>query len=344
MKTPQWIYNRCSKYLARHVFNDAHIYTDGQISSTATNITESWRFPIVECIFDDTKENKGYDINEVTFIWCDYSKASDNLMVELFGTFNKLYEPILLQRVEQSMYYAATIEVPKGEVHYYKFRVNGQILLDPINPQRHIDSGNEEWSRFFTENCNIPITLEKWERDLLDRICNHILPFRTEDGQRFIKNYYQLLDSDERRAVAKLDESVGAVNYIDKVLGREESHFLGNYKTCLAIIDRILRNRNSFVEPSEQEAEAFKTLYDQMMNNNVSDWEFQNYGNPRHFIELLRRHTFTGAFCHPKYGGNIGAAGWEYLSERFKDEEGNTLFNWKAAIEKPLGIEQEYHA
>ena len=67
------------------------------------------------------------------------------------------------------------------------------------------------------------------------------------------------------------------------------------------------------------------------------------YGSPLYFLQLLRRHTYTGAFSHPKYGGNVGASSWAYLSERYKDTQGQTLFDWRKAIEKPLGINADYH-
>jgi len=36
----------------------------------------------------------------------------------------------------------------------------------------------------------------------------------------------------------------------------------------------------------------------------VNGWDTADYGSPRYVLDLLRRHSFTGAFCHPKYGGN----------------------------------------
>jgi hypothetical protein len=57
---------------------------------------------------------------------------------------------------------------------------------------------------------------------------------------------------------------------------------------------------------------------------------------------MLRRHTITAAFSHPKYGGNAGGAAWDYLSARYRDANGRTLFDWARAIEPPLGASTEY--
>jgi hypothetical protein len=73
-----------------------------------------------------------------------------------------------------------------------------------------------------------------------------------------------------------------------------------------------------------------------MASGQVEDWDYS------FVLQLIRRHTVTGAFSHPKYGGNIGAAGWEFLSETFRNEQGCTDFNWKQAIEHSLGENADY--
>ncbi|MEH0155556.1 gluconate 2-dehydrogenase subunit 3 family protein [Limibacter armeniacum] len=342
-KPPIYIYNHCTKHLARTVFSSAHKYDIASVStSLSQHIPEAWRFPIIDC-YSENSGTGAYDFNEVTFVWCDYSKSSTDLTVELFGTFDKLYKAIPLKRVEKSMYYTVSLKIPKGEVHYYKFKVNGQVVLDPINPQRHTDEGDNEWSQFFTDMCNHLLTFEKWEADLLQKITQHILPFRTTNGKRFLDYYYHALSNSGKRTASRLDETVGVVNFIDKVLTREETYHLVDYRICLEVIDRLLRKRNPFIDPVEMGSEIYETLYDEMMSGQfIPDWDYSKFNNPQYFMELIRRHTFTGAFCHPRYGGNIGAAGWEYISESNKDAEGNTLFNWKLAIEQPFGENLEY--
>ena len=56
--------------------------------------------------------------------------------------------------------------------------------------------------------------------------------------------------------------------------------------------------------------EVYFDLYNEMATNQVAGWNYDAYGSPQFFLYLLRRHVVTGAFCHPKYGGNVGAAGW----------------------------------
>ena len=108
--------------------------------------------------------------------------------------------------------------------------------------------------------------------------------------------------------------------------------------------DRVLRQRNPYAEPIQVSDELFNQLYDEMATDNVSGWDYNVYASPAYFIKILRRHTFTGAFSHPKYGGNSGAAGWAYLSERMRDPQtGRTLFDWPRITEKPLGESPDYH-
>ncbi len=144
------------------------------------------------------------------------------------------------------------------------------------------------------------------------------------EGQRFLDFYYNYLDrqaKDTQYARAyRLDQPVGAVNFIDKLLAREEAHRLVDYKICLELIDRVLRLRNPYEEPSRMPTSFYAELYDHMAGGgSIAGWDYSRYGNPRFFLQLLRRHTYTGAFSHPKYGGNAGAAGWAYLAGNLRD-------------------------
>jgi hypothetical protein len=181
----------------------------------------------------------------------------------------------------------------------------------------------------------------------LERLTDHILPFRTEDGQNFVNRYYDSLDrlSKETRLASayRLDQSVGIVNFIDKVLAKEENHHLIDYKICLKQIDRILRKRNPYTEPASVTKTMYEDLYSQMAQNAVGGWDYQVYQSPLYFLQLLRRHAFTGAFAHPKYGGNVGGLGWAYLEDTFRSSDGNTLFDWRRSIEAPLGTNTDYY-
>jgi hypothetical protein len=123
---------------------------------------------------------------------------------------------------------------------------------------------------------------------------------------------------------------------------------LVDYKTCLRIIDRVLRQRNPYTEPSRMSRDYYFDLYNEMASNKVAGWDYSAYSNPQYFLYLLRRHVVTGAFCHPKYGGNAVAAGWAYLEERYTSapaapgRDPVTLFNWRRSLEVPLGVNKDY--
>jgi hypothetical protein len=194
--------------------------------------------------------------------------------------------------------------------------------------------------------------MERWELDILYRLAAEILPFQTDEASNFLARFYDYLDRASQDNVFanayRMDSSVGEVNFIDNMLAREERHHLVDYKICLRLIDRILRQRNPYTEPTRMSRNLYFDLYNDMASNNVPGWDYGAYANPQYFLYLLRRHVVTGAFCHLKYGGNAGAAGWAYLSERYRlpspgaGVPGQTLFDWPRAIEKPLGNNPDY--
>lgn len=324
----QYYLNYCTQYLSRY---------NNQPSSY-------WHFPLI-----DTWSEPDHTWNLVSFIYKAEQKHAQ-LSVGVVGTFARLHDPISLRPVkflnEPTGYYALTVLVPEGQVHRYRFVVNGVYQLDAINPQRVILDDKSEWSRFFTYRCFVPISFEEWEINILYRLFDQMLPFQNQDTENFFARYYDSLDKQAKltakEAFYRLDASVGEVNYVDKLLAKEENHHLIDYKICLKEIDRLLRQRNPFVEPDKIPREFYDSLYDEMASGQVAGWNYQAYNNPVYFLQLLRRHSVVGAFSHPKYGGNAGGAGWEYLSDRFRDATGNTLFDWRAAIERPLGNNQDY--
>lgn len=341
----QYILNHCTKYLARANFDQL------DSNNMSASISESWRFPVIDSYSDGTHVQESSQYNTVTFIHAQQgdSRPQD---VAVIGTFADLYDPIPLRRIKfldtDTRYYAVSVVVPKGEAHNYLFLIDGQTKPDPINPQRVVLDNGNTWSRFFTDGCTQPMSLERSEMNLLCRFTEHILPFRTAEGENFLKRYYnnQDLQTKQRQyaPVYRLDESVGEINFIDNLLARHERHHLIDYKICLRLIDKLLRARNPYIEPSKMDKEAFIELFNEMATNQeVEGWDYSQYSNPRYFLQLLRRHVYTGAFSHPKYGGNVGATGWAYLEERYQDANGQTLFNWRRAIENPLGANTDYH-
>ena len=350
-----YVLNYSTKYLARDNSDARHNYGQYASGDPRARIAEAWRFPIVDSFYDGRDYVASYAFNGVTFIYADDSRSITDVAV--IGTFADLHTPIPLRRVDGTKYWTVSAAVPKGEVHRYKFLLGGKAVLDPINPQRVTTLDGGEWSRFFTELCTNLISFEDWEAALLQRLTDHILPFRTTEGQRFLDFYYTYLDrqaKDTQYARAyRLDQPVGAVSFIDKIVAREEAHRIVDYKICLELIDRLLRQRNPYEEPSRISTTFYAELYDQMAGGgSIAGWDYSRYGNPRFFLQLLRRHTYTGAFSHPKHGGNAGSAGWAYLAGNLRDPQTGALpegagavthFDWAHGLERPLGRNPEYH-
>jgi hypothetical protein len=289
-----------------------------------------------------------YPFNDVTFV---YDTRSDpGREVGVVGTFGDLWSPVPLRPVEflgeATGFRSVTLRVPKGQVHAYKFRVGNEYVVDPINPQRITMDNGRTWSRFFTDACQLPLVLTRRERELLGRLVAHLLPFRDPENSRFIRGVYYKLDRSTRTdafpLAYRLDEDVGVVNYIDKLIARAEQHNADDYRTCLSIIDGLLRRRYGGLDPLMLVPDVYAELYDEMKNDRVDGWDYERYGSPRFFLLMLRRHAMTGAFVHPKAGGNSGAAGWMYLESRFRNGQDQTLFDWRRTIEAPLGHNTEY--
>lgn len=346
-KDDVYILNHAAKYLARSNTDERHNFDHLPAGDPRARICEAWRFPVIEGHYNAADPRESYRWNEVTFIYRAPAGGAAPQSVGVIGTFAALYEEIPLRAIPDSPYFAVTVLVPKAEVHTYRFVVDGRQELDPVNPQTAVTDGGRRWSRFFTQGCTQRLSFERWEMDILERLTDHILPFRTVEGERFLNQYYQQLDRAAKESqypgAYRFDEGVGIAHFIDKLVAREESHRLKDYRICLGIIDRLLRMRNPFVEPRQMSKEMYIELYDQMASGNVPGWDYEAYGNPRFFLQLLRRHAITGAFAHPKYCGNAGASGWAYLEERYRDPQtGATLFNWRQAQEPPLGTSQHY--
>ncbi len=345
-KDDTYVLNHTTKYLARENSDERHNFGIYQPGDPRAKVCEAWRFPIIDGHYNADDPAESYGWNEVTFVYAELRDAALPQTLSVVGTFAPIYEPIPLRRIADMPYFTATVLVPKGEVHTYRFIIDGQLQLDPVNPQKSTLDNGREWSRFFTQGCTQRLSFEAWELDILSRLTNHILPFHTKEGQRFLSQYYESLDKASREAqypgAYRFDEGVGVANFIDKLMAREENHHLPDYKICVGLINRLLRQRNPYVEPRQMNREMFVELYQQMATGTVPGWDYTKYENPRYFLQLLRRHSITGAFAHPKYCGNSGGCGWAYLSERYRDEGGATLFDWRRNLEQPLGANEYY--
>lgn len=348
-KDDQYVLNHCTKYLSRDTNDSRHDFGQFPSGDPRGAIAEAWRFPIIDSHWDGVSAATSFPYNDVTFVY-DGRAAAGPVPVAVVGTFGRMYAPVPLRPLtflgDPTGLYTVTLRIPKGQVHTYKFVVAGQPMLDPVNPQTAVLDNGRAWSRLFTEGCQIPLELNRRERAVLGRLVAHLLPFRLEENRRFVRGVYDQLDRTTRGQefplAYKLDEEVGVTNYIDKLIARGERHNADDYHTCLRIIDELLRRRMGGLDPLDAQPELYADLYNQMQTDRVDGWDTGRYGSPHYFLLLLRRHAMTGAFVHPRHGGNSGTAGWMYLEDRFRDDSGRTLFDWRASIEEPLGHNDDY--
>jgi hypothetical protein len=331
-----YVLNFVAKYLSR--------------GAAASGITEAWRFPLIDTLIVPGAAAASPAFNLVTFVW-RAAGGDDRRSVAVVGSFAPLWdttplEAVLLPDSAPSAYRAVTVRVPVGEVHTYKFMVGHEAVLDPINPQRQLLANGFEWSRFFTHYCMSPVSLESWEIAVLMRLTNAILPFTQGDARKFMDLYYfkspPSAQASAFRQAFRLDQPVGAVNFIDNLLSREEGHRLIDYKICLMQIDAVLRQRFPNVEPAQVSDADYQRLYDEMASDHVDGWDTTQYASPKFFLRLLRRHTYLGAFSHPKYGGNVGGAGWAFLENTYRGAAAQSCFDWRRSFEPPLGTSADY--
>lgn len=338
------ILSACAKYLS---------HAGNVVTGVARRPTEAWRFPLVESSGDSTATSAGW--NNVTFVY-RRDPARPVAEVAVIGTFRSLYVPTPLKPVlhfgRQTRFLSVSFRIPKRQMHVYRFVIDGNVQNDLINPQTKRQSNGEAWSCFFTEEYASPSVLREPELRLLSRLVTEITPLRTPDAENFLKRFYNDSDRDERAKrlphVYRLDDAVGEVNFIDNLLARGERHRLQMYRACLRYLNDCLksaaeRDGTPNREPSQLPKPYFERICEQMRQDAVPGWPVTATASARAFLLLLRRHAVIGAFSHPRYGGNSGGAGWEYLCQRFSaSEPTGTAFDWKIAIEKPLGESNVY--
>lgn len=335
-----YVLNHCTRYLARDNEDGRHGVLGLDAGQPRASISDCWRFPVIDS--HGGKDPDAYEWNDVTFVWRE-DDAAPVSSVELISTCHSLHQPLPLGRVGDSVFYAVTLKVPKARRHRYLFRVDGKVVLDPINPQVERLPTGERWSSFFTWAYNQPISFERHEFDLLDRLTRHVLPFNTAEARNYLEREGRWGSVGH---LYRLDISAGVANFIDKLVAREERHRLYAYRTCLEMLRAVLRKRYPGIEPTRIEEPAYVRLYDEMAGEAAAlfqdGWDRDRYDSPEHFLILLRRHAMTGAFAHPRHGGNPGGMAWAYLGEHFRTDQGATAFDWARALEKPLGTSEEY--
>ena len=325
-----YVLNHCTKYLARDTRALRHDFLGVDAGATRALYADSWRFPVVDA------SSKGPDWNDITFVFAALPTEELPREVLLVSTLERLSERLSMRRIAETPFFVASVVAPRMRRYRYIFLVDGRRELDRINPQRETLSSGDVWSSVFTWSYNQPITFERWEFTILDRLTRHILPFNTPEAQNYLQRHASDPTADH---LYRLDTSVGVANFIDKALAREERHRLYAYTSCLEMIDRLLRRRYQGRDPEFLPERAYVQLYDELASNSQSlfddGWDRGRYGNPMHFLWLLRRHAVLGAFSHPKYGGNAAGSGWSYLAQRYP-------FAWEQAMERPLGASDEY--
>lgn len=338
-KDVQYVLNHCTKYLARSNADERHSPQGIYDSQPRARIADCWRYPVIDS--HHGTEADAYDWNDVTFVWHARDEAPG--AISLLTTAHSLHELIPMQRVDNSDFWSVTLAVRKAERHRYLFRLDGSMTLDPINPQTEVSASGETWSSFFTWAYPQPITFERWEFTILDRLTRHILPANSSEQLNFLSREGQ---ENQVQHLFRLDISLGVANFIDKVVAKEERHHLYTYRTCLDMLDTVLRRRNGGTPPEAVEEGEYRRLYDEMRFHSaalfVDGWNKERYKSPSFFLQVLRRHAMSGAFSHPKYCGNPSGLGWDYLGSRFRTDAGATAFDWRQGMEAPLGTSNEY--
>jgi hypothetical protein len=339
------VYNHAAKHLARTQPEPRHNYFGHLTAPNRGRFSEGWRFPVVAPFFDPARKRAILEWNIVTFIYRTDDDQPAPQTVAVVGDMEGSRRPLPLHRVEQSRYWATTVRLPTRRVFDYLFLVDQVPTLDPVNTRvrpsdrRHFprpDRSDEQWSYFWTDYCAEALTFESWEQVLLQRLTSHILPFNSLESRIFLGNLDPSKAGASGGKAYRLDLEMGVVNFIDKLLAGAEQHQRSGYKTCLAQINSLLRQRNPYQEPREVPEEMYVQLYQDLATNQIAGWDFSAYSNPSYFLKLLRRHTLMGAFSHPKYGGNSACYAWDYLAERFPP------FNWRQALEQPWGSNPDY--
>src|ERR1051325_3647555 len=163
----QYVLNYCTKYLNR--FNtDGRNALAGSTGASRDHVAEAWRFPIVDSYGGGAAAfglpGEFTDYNQVTFVYAGTGQAPPPGVGEI-GTFANLYASTQLRRTqfegEETRFWAVTYVVPKGQVHRYRFVIDGEAPVnDPVNPQQEMLDNGAVWSRFFTESFSSPVVLE----------------------------------------------------------------------------------------------------------------------------------------------------------------------------------------
>lgn len=308
-------------------------------NTTDISAIDSAVFPVIQTYYPD-KAN----FNLVTFIF--FSQAEKDIF--LLGNFANLYTNYQLSRVKfndsNTHFYAITLKLPNKSLYFYQFKIDHNFTLDPLNSfSKTLDNG-ETWSCFTTEGYKTPIIFEDWEVKILQRVVSYILPFKTNEFKTFINRHSAQFDNTTRSMVNQLYYDIGTVNFIDKLLARNEQHHVISYRLCISEMKNVLLRINTTQEPEDMDEYFYAKLFEIMANNDHTIWDKSVYAEPAYFLKVLRRHIITAAFSHPRHGGNTQALGWQFLADLLQNKPEDNLFDWQQALEKPLGTNKDYIA
>ena len=129
----QYVLNYCAKYLARNNTERA-IMMANSMRTTSAGASASRGFPIVDTYSDGVDYVGSYPFNQVTFVYC-VTAASVPPQVAVLGLSLISTSPFRCADHRHAVLHGDDSH-PEGQVHLYKYVVDGQAVVDPINPQR----------------------------------------------------------------------------------------------------------------------------------------------------------------------------------------------------------------
>ncbi len=240
-------------------------------------VCEAWRFPVVDSHYDGVSVESSYAYNDVTFVYDGAGLPTES--VEVVGSFGDLFAPVPRAQCDSSVRTpASTRDAESAQGAGAHLQVRGRRAL----PAR---SGE-------------PAAIGCRQRTTLVAVFHRCLPGATgaeppgARGARQAGHTPASVPPGREPAVYpgglhkldragrgeefplgyRLDEEVGTVNYIDKVLARPpEQHNADDYHTCLPIIDGLLRARAGGKDPLQLPIEDYAQLYGEMATDQVEE-------------------------------------------------------------------------
>ena len=104
----------------------------------------------------------------------------------------------------------------------------------------------------------------------------------------------------------------GVIQYIDRALSEAESDAADEYRSGLAALDAYSRYTRGgpFIDLSTIDQDS--VLIDVQLGA-ATGAGVGFVGSSGSFFNMVKSHTWQGMFGDPKYGGNVGFAGWDLI-------------------------------